>query len=137
MLLWKGAHFLFKEYSVKKIILSASLLSTVLLSGCSTILTGDTQTVNVVTSNGKEATINIDGQDFTVPGIAIIQKDGAQTKILSSSTEGCVGTTALNRQVEPTFYVNILTGGPFGSSTDYGTDSMWKYQDNIVLNCNI
>ena len=125
-----------KEYNVKKMTLYVALASSVLLSGCSTILTDDSQTVNVSTSNGQDATVNIDGQSFNVPGIATIKKDGAQTKILSTSTEGCVKSMALNREVEPTFFVNILTGGPLGSSTDYGTDSMWKYEDNIVLNCN-
>lgn len=126
----------YKGYNVKKTILSATLLSTALLTGCSTILTDDAQTINVSTSNGQDATINLDGQSFNVPGIVTIKKDGAQTKILSTSTEGCVKSMALNREVEPTFYVNILSGGAFGSSTDYGTDSMWKYEDNIVVNCN-
>lgn len=115
--------------------LATGLASSMLLTGCASILTDDVQTVNVLTSNGQDAEVKIDGQEFDVPGIAIIQKNGAQTKIMNSSTEGCVSITALNREVEPTFYVNILSGGAFGSSTDFGTDKMWKYQDSIVLNC--
>lgn len=115
--------------------LSLTLLSAALLStGCSTILTDEVQTINVATTNGQPADISIDGQSFNAPGIITVKKDGAKTKVLSTSTEGCTDV-AMTREVEPTFFVNLLSGGAFGSSTDYGSDKMWKYQDTVTVTC--
>ena len=37
---------------------------------------------------------------------------------------------ALNTEIESTFWVNLLSGGPFGSTTDSATGSMWKISPN-------
>jgi hypothetical protein len=120
---------------VKKTLLAAVAASVLFTTGCSTILTEDVQSVNVATSNGKPAEVMVDGQSFNAPGVITVKKDGEKTKLLTTATEGCTSSTAMNREVEPTFFVNILSGGAFGSSTDYSTDKMWKYQDNVTVNC--
>ena len=50
-----------------------------------------------------------------------VKKDGYKSKKMLLDTE-----------VESVFWVNILSGGPFGSSTDYGTESMFKYAPNSI-----
>lgn len=120
---------------MKKVVIALSLGITLVMSGCSTILTEDTQKINVATSNGKSAEVTIDGQSFQAPGIITVKKSKEQTKIITTSAEGCSNQTALNRTVEPTFFVNILSGGAFGSTTDYSTEKMWKYEDNITISC--
>jgi len=41
----------------------------------------------------------------------------------------------MENDVDPKFFVNVLSGGPFGSSTDYGTEKMWKYAENVTIAC--
>jgi hypothetical protein len=119
---------------MKKSIMSGLLVSVLFSSGCATILTEETQAVNISTSNGKEATVVIDGQQATIPGIVQIKKEN-KNKVIVAETDSCTSQTALNKEVETAFFVNILSGGIFGSSTDYGTEKMWKYQDTVTINC--
>jgi hypothetical protein len=110
-------------------------IATLLTSGCATILTEDTHKMNVSVSNGKKIEIEIDGATQTVPGIVSVKKEN-RDKILVTNDPACTGSTNLNKEVETVFFVNVLSGGVFGSSTDYGTDKMWKYQDSVTITCN-
>jgi len=109
----------------------AALFST----GCATILTEETHKMNVSTSNGKTIEVEVDGQTQTVPGIVSVKKS-QEDKILVTKAEGCTQATNLNKEVETAFFINIISGGVFGSSTDYGTEKMWKYQDSVTISCN-
>ena len=52
---------------------------------------------------------------------------GSETT-LSLAKEGYVDKSiTLYTQVEPIFFGNIIFGGSFGSSTDYGTGAMYRY----------
>lgn len=122
---------------MKKGLLFSALIASSLLSGCANIFSDDVHTINVMTSNGKNADITVDGAQYSVPGAVILSKDG-KTKLLNSETEGCAKLTALNRKIEPVFFANIL-GGYFASTSsvvDYATSSMWKYDDTVVIQCN-
>lgn len=114
-----------------KVVAAVSLV--VALSGCSSILTEKTQRVNVV-SNAKNLQVEIDGQVQNAPGIVTVLKEN-KDKTLTVKTEGCEQQIALNKQVEPTFFVNILSGGAFGSTTDYSTEKMWRYQESVEIQC--
>ncbi|MBA6327389.1 adenosine deaminase [Colwellia sp. MB02u-6] len=110
-------------------------IATIFASGCSTILTDDTHKMNVSTSNGKKIDVEVDGNIQAVPGIVIVEKEN-KDKILITKDAACTSNTALNKEVETTFFVNLLSGGVLGSSTDYGTAKMWKYQDSVTISCN-
>jgi hypothetical protein len=110
-------------------------IATIFASGCSSILTEDTHKINVSTSNGKKIDVEVDGNIQSVPGIISVKKEN-KDKVLVAKDAACTSTTQLNKEVETTFFVNILSGGVFGSSTDYGTDKMWKYQDSVTISCN-
>ncbi|MCW8090757.1 adenosine deaminase [Alteromonas sp. ASW11-130] len=123
------------EYKkMKKVILATFIASAMLTTGCATILTEDTQQINVTTSNGESVETVVDGQSHTVPGIVNVKKEN-KNKVLVVQDERCTSETALNKEVESAFFVNILSGGVFGSTTDYSTEKMWKYQDNVSINC--
>ena len=47
----------------------------------------------------------------------------------------CKSETVAEKTVDPIFFINVVSGGPFGSTTDYSTEKMWKYADNVTLNC--
>lgn len=103
--------------------------------GCSTILTEDTQRLNVVSSSDKQFTVEVDGVKQKAPGIITVKKEN-KDKTLTVISPECSQQVALNKEVEPTFFVNILSGGAFGSTTDYASEKMWRYQDSVQINCN-
>lgn len=104
----------------------------ILLSSCATILSGHTQKINVTTSSGKQATALVDGQRYTVPSVIDVDR---QNKDIMVANEKCPNQQViLNKSVNSTFWVNILSGGAFGSTTDAATGDMWSYQpENVVL----
>lgn len=103
----------------------------VLMSGCATILDGKTQNINLTSS--KPQTVDIDGKKYTTPTIVTLDKTGEDKMI---KVDGCNKTILLKREVSPTFFVNILSGGAFGSTTDYATHAMWRYdQSNVNVDC--
>jgi len=79
--------------------------------------------------------VTVDGESKSAPGIVSVLKAN-EDKILIAENDSCTKETLLKKTIEPTFFVNILFGGSFGSSTDYYTGKMWKYQDSIVISCN-
>jgi hypothetical protein len=103
-----------------------------LFSGCATIMDGKTQTINL--SSSKTRTVDINGQQYTAPGVITLQRSNKDAVIKVGE---CNKTVLLAKSVNPTFFVNILSGGAFGSTTDYNTDAMWKYdQTNVNVDCN-
>ncbi|CAH0356198.1 hypothetical protein AQB9606_04610 [Aquabacterium sp. CECT 9606] len=119
---------------MKKLAFYAAMGSVVLMTGCASILNDQTQPVNVSASNGKAVQGSIDGVPFTAPGVVPLQRAKA-SKIVTTTTAGCAKETAVESTVDPKFFINILTGGAFGSTTDYSTEKMWKYADNVVIAC--
>lgn len=114
--------------------LFALLAVSVFSTGCATILNEPTQAVNVSGSGGKSIQGTVDGKAFSGSGVVQVRRQKAPLT-LTVTTPGCVKETRLASNVDPKFFINILTGGVFGSSTDYGTERMWKYDDNVVVAC--
>lgn len=112
----------------------AMAFGTIFLSSCATILNEDTQKINVTSSNNKPFKGTIDGVPFNGPGVVSVKRT-KEDKVISVPSGGCANTTSVNSEVDPKFFINILSGGTFGSTTDYSTDKMWKYQDNVIVNC--
>ncbi len=119
----------------KSIIICAAAVAMMSLSGCATILKGKTQKVNINTSNGAKIQANVDGQTVQLPNVVEVKRH-KDPLMITTSNENCTQSTVVNNEVEPAFWVNILSGGAFGSTTDYATDSMWKYDENITVHCN-
>ncbi|MBQ4810331.1 adenosine deaminase [Pseudoalteromonas luteoviolacea] len=103
------------------------------LSGCSTILTDDYHRINV-SSTKQGLQVEVDGNVQTAPGVVEVKKEN-KNKTLNVTTQGCEQAIALNKEVEPTFFVNLLSGGAFGSTTDYSSEKMWRYQDSVSVVC--
>lgn len=115
----------------KSLILVLPLAGAMLFSGCATILDGKTQTINLTTSKPK--TVDINGQQFSAPGVVTVQRSNKDAIV---NIKECNKQILLQKSVNPTFFVNILSGGAFGSTTDYSSDAMWKYdQTNINVDC--
>lgn len=122
---------------MKKIVQSVSLIvAATALTGCATILDGKTQAINVTTSNGSQENITISGengtQTHTVPGIVTVSKGG--DLMINPESSDC-NQQIVPKKVSSMFFVNFLSGGAFGSTTDYASDSMWTYDENITITC--
>ncbi len=112
----------------KSILMLGSILAaSVLFTGCATILSGDTQNINL--ESKKEQTVSINGQQYTSPGIVAIQRTDKDAVL---KVKDCNKQVLLKKEINPTFFVNILSGGAFGSTTDYSSDSMWQYDQSTV-----
>ena len=111
-----------------------TVAAVVLLAGCATILNKKQQAVNISASNGASFQGTVDGVAFKGPGVVYLNRENAN-KIITVTTPGCVGETVAQKSVDSKFFINILSGGTFGSTTDYSTKKMWQYADNIVIAC--
>lgn len=111
----------------------ALVLAGLMLTSCATILNEDMQKVNI-SSSADSIKGNIDGVPFQGPGVVNVKR-AKSDKIINVDTPSCQKQTILTSTVDPKFFINILIGGTFGSSTDYATDKMWKYQDQVIISC--
>ena len=117
-----------------KLVSTGLMLLAVGLTGCASILNDRTQQVNVSSSTGSEITGAVNGVPFKAPGVVSLVRENGN-KIFVTETQGCARETVAEKSVDTKFFINILSGGVFGSSTDYSTEKMWKYSDNIVISC--
>lgn len=117
-----------------KMLYASMLLLGMGLSGCASILNDKTQAINVSSSNGSEITGTVNGMSFKAPGVVNVIREN-KDKLFITETDGCVKETVAEKSVDPKFFINILSGGVFGSTTDYSTEKMWKYNENVVISC--
>jgi len=104
------------------------------VTGCATILNDETQKINVTSSTGEKFSFTIDGKSYEGPAIVDVQRTKAD-KFITSDSPNCNKQTLLPTKVDNKFWINILTGGVFGSTTDYSTEEMWGYDTNVVVSC--
>jgi hypothetical protein len=119
---------------MQKLSMLALVAVAALSTGCASILNEKTQAVNIAASNGKPIAGNIDGQAFTGPGVVQVTRTKAN-KVINVDTAGCAKQTSLQSEVDGKFFINILSGGGLGSTTDYSTEKMWKYADTVTISC--
>jgi len=117
-----------------KSVITLAITAAFVLSGCATILNEDTQNINVSSSNGKAIQGTIDGTPFNGPGIVSVKRED-KDKVIFTSTTGCANQTALNKSVDTKFFINIISGGVFGSTTDFASEDMWRYDESVVISC--
>ena len=116
----------------KNILLAGSILAaSFLFTGCATILSGDNQSINL--QSKKEQTVTINNQQYTSPGVVSLERTDKDAVL---KVKDCNKQVLLKKEINPVFFVNILSGGVFGSTTDYSSDSMWQYdQTNVNVDC--
>lgn len=107
----------------------SALLIVLALTGCASILNDSTQPINVSSSTGSDISGTVNGALFKAPGVVNVTREN-KNKIFVTETEGCTKETVAEKSVDTKFFVNILSGGVIGSTTDYATDKMWKYNEN-------
>ena len=110
----------------KSFILVSSTLSVVFFSGCATIISGKTQSINVTSKT--PTTFSIDGAQYTTPAKVVVKRSKENKTI---QVDGCEDVV-LHSVTNPVVYGNIIAGGLVGSSVDSGA-AAWKYEDSIEL----
>ena len=120
---------------MKKILLPITIAGVLMASGCATILNEDTQNLNVRTSNNSEITAIIDGKKIKTPGSMAVKRAKGDLVVFTTA-KNCAGATQVESSVDSVFFLNLLSGGTFGSTTDYSSDDMWEYDTDVVVNCN-
>lgn len=108
-----------------------SLLVLAMIStGCATILDGSSQPVNI-DSSPHGARIYVNGTEVGTTPLSMRMQRSKSTMILAKKNGYEDQQIALQTKINSTFWVNILTGGPFGSTTDYASDAMIEYSPNM------
>jgi hypothetical protein len=116
---------------MKSLLITASAITLLAISGCSTIVNGKVQTVSI-NSNVADAQITINGSPIgRTPFAGLIER--SNKSVVSLSKDGYVTkTVTLDTSVEPIFFGNLIIGGVLGSTTDAASGSMYKYAPSTV-----
>jgi hypothetical protein len=102
------------------------------LSGCATIISGSQQIITV-NSDVPGAQVTLNGIPLGVTPLIVSIKRG-QEGVLSVQMPGYTPFQApITKKVNGIFFVNILSGGTFGSSTDYSTGAMYAYEPDTYF----
>jgi hypothetical protein len=100
--------------------------------GCASIISGTSQLISV-NSNVDGARVLMNGQMLGATPLTTQVKRG-QEGILRVEADGYTPFTfALNKKINNVFWVNIFSGGLFGSSTDYSTGAMYEYEPSTFF----
>ncbi len=119
----------------KNLLVGMVLLISLSLSGCATILSGKTQKINISPVGKQDVKFEIDGQTYTAPTIITVNRENKDKVLHILDPECSQKKVLLNKKINPVFFVNILSGGAFGSTTDYASDAMWEYDSNVNIEC--
>ena len=120
----------------KSLLVSVSLGAMFMFSGCATILSGKSQKI-AVNSNPSNVKFKLDNKEYTTPSIITVKREN-EDRIITVDNSKCQKTILLNKKLNPVFFVNMLTSGgsvSSGSTTDYTSGAMWKYDSNVNINC--
>jgi uncharacterized protein YceK len=124
------------------------------LSGCASIVNDKNQVVHINASNGQE--LNGSVQEITEKRVKegkkvkkeqtytpVSKLNGSDVMLARSGTKKvvvvdnpeCEKETPIKNSIDGMFFGNIIIGGLVGSTTDAATGKMWKYQENVVVQC--
>lgn len=115
--------------------LSLVALGVVSLSSCATILSGKTQQINVTSSGKSGVEFKLDGKTEKTPATVTVERENKDKVVEVLDKECSQKQLVLQKKINPVFFANILLGGVIGSTTDYATNSMWEYDNNVQIQC--
>lgn len=110
------------------------MLGVISIVGCATITNGPNQKISINTSTGHQVIARINGKKMIIPkkDIPISRTKGASVEVLHKDNP-CFGDTRYSivgkNKVSGVFWINILTSGPLGSTTDAVSGGMWEYNE--------
>ncbi len=121
-------------------IITALLVSLSLLSGCATITSGTSQSVNVVTEKNVteakcELTDKKGGKWFipSTPGSASVKKGDGPLSIICKKDGYKTAELMVDETLVPATFGNILLGGGIGIIVDSVSGAAQEYPDHILV----
>ena len=99
-------------------------------SGCATIIDGSSQPVTF-NSSPNGARIYVNGMEIGTTPLIMPVKRSKTTTILAKKNGYEDQQLLLQTKVNTYFWGNILSGGLYGSTTDYASDAMIEYSPNM------
>ena len=96
------------------------------------------QKVALTTSNGQSVVAEVNGKKVNIPAeVKISRSKGAVVRVLAEDNPGYETTQFVitgKNKLSGIFWLNMLSGGTTGSTTDALTGSMWTYSNtNFVV----
>lgn len=114
------------------------VVTTVALSGCASIFSGSSQTVNIATSDGSTVEANIVSksgvQQVTLPSVVSVKRAKEDICVnIKESEKNRKSTQMVASNLNLWFFGNFIFGGLLGSSTDAITGAMWEYDSFVTV----
>ena len=127
------------EGDTMKKILTIMLMATT-LSGCAMIVNGRNKTINLLSSTGEEAQVDVISasgvQSVMIPGQVTVPRANQPITINVKETK-CIrpSTTMASEKVSMWFFGDLFMSifGSTATTTDVTSGSMWNYDDNIAV----
>lgn len=111
----------------------------VFFSGCSTMFTGTTKNINLMSSSGKSAEVQVISesgtQTVTVPAVVNIKRGKDVTISVKESDCYEASTIIVPKRINMWFFANYFNYFT-GSTTDAVNGAMWNYDDNVYVPVN-
>ncbi len=121
---------------MKNLLVYVSLLATLALAGCATILDDSRQNVSITTSNGAAVTLKVTDSEgtktITTPSSVNVKRSSDDLIILVQ--DKCYsGEYTAEKKINNWAFANLISGGTTGTSTDASTGALWAYDKNVVV----
>lgn len=114
------------------VIRMAAILTSGLLTGCATVISGNSQEVSFV-SNPEGATIAVDGRVLGKAPITMrLDRKSGQTLVFEKEGFKSV-TMPMATTLNPWFAGNVLIGGALGTTTDASSGAIFKYSPSQYM----
>ena len=122
----------------KKLLLALTSVVALQLTGCATIFTGGSQTINLSTGSSEEVAAKVvtaDGEmNVRLPQAISVPKSHKAITVTVEGNECAESTTTtVQAKLQPWFLGNILIGGLIGSTTDSISGAAWQYDSNVLV----
>lgn len=118
---------------MKKLFLGLAALSALWLTGCASLVDGNSQSVSFA-SNPDGATVYLNGAAIGKTPVTISTKRKGGNQPIRFSKEGYKDVEVqLTSTLNPWLFGNILTGGLLGSTTDGLSGAAYKYEPGAYM----
>lgn len=104
-----------------------------LVAGCATIVTGSSQSLTINTTPSG-ATVTLNGNNLGVTPLSVdVKRPETERSVFRFEKAGYKPLELpIDRSMNTWWLGNIITGGVFGSTTDYASGAMYEYQPNLI-----
>ncbi len=122
---------------MKKIARVISLFAMSAVSGCASIIVGNTQSVAIDTNPQKVSDCRISNEkgNWSVksPGSTSLTKANGPLTVVCTSADGWSGTATAQSTTAGAAFGNIIAGGLIGAAVDMSSGAAYNYPAQIIV----